>query len=153
LTCGSTEIHKKEGWTVPGLLNAKIKSHATYRNIPDFTITILKPVDDQATLTNIWCSSRNGGTITLEDAPIRVLKLWSWEYKGRIFAYSVEFGKQAIQHGERIDIGAASGLVFYDKEGSGIFSVRKYAQLPITPDWTPLEKKGGHPSPLPEKQP
>jgi len=66
-----------------------------------------------------------------------VLNLWSFDFAGRVLAYGISYGKEAMQNGTRVPIGAASAVMFYDVDGSGRFAVRKWARYPFMPDFVP----------------
>ena len=125
-TCGVVEIYKKDGWVIPGLLNAKVNPRGRFTNIPGVFITPIDPLTTETVLTKIGYSSEGGGRIYLEDAPIRILELRAWDYEGHIFAYSVLYELQVMNHSERRALGAATTVFFYDVDGSGVFTVRRH---------------------------
>lgn len=124
-TCSFSEIYKADGWTIPGLLNAKVKYRAPYQNVPGVFVTEFLPLEPETTITNVRGSYSVSGRLMIQDAPIRILKLRGWEYEGRLFAYSVEYEIQAMENGARVALGAATAVMFYDVDGSGLFKVRK----------------------------
>jgi hypothetical protein len=106
-------------------------------------VTVLAPVEQEAVMTDMWCSRDYSGRIEVEDVPIRVLDLWAFDFAGRVFAYGVSYGKDAIQNGVRVPIGASSAVMFYDMDGFGRFKVRRAAKYPFIPDVIPDWAKNG----------
>jgi len=136
-TCNFSEIYKADGWTVPGLLNARVKKRATLSNIPGVTVTIFEPVQPETTITAINCSRDLDGRLEIEELPIKILELSAYEYKGRAYAYGLSYERQAIQNGARVPLGAASGFLYYDLHDSGRFTMRKWAKWPFVPNPPP----------------
>jgi hypothetical protein len=132
--CSFSEIYKSDGWTVPGLSNAKIKKKAIFTNLPGVSVTFLEPPQAETTITSIGRARNNEARLEIEEAPIRILELSAYEYKGRTFAYGVHYEIQYYYEGSRRALGAASGVLFYDAEGSDKFTVRKYARWPFLPE-------------------
>jgi len=136
--CSFSEIYRAEGWTVPGLARATVKSQrARFSNIPGVFVTVLMPVESESTITDIWCPPDHEGRLEIKEQPIGILNLWSFDFAGRVFAYGVSYGREAMQNGARVPIGAASAVMFYDVDGSGRFAVRKWARYPFMPDFVP----------------
>ena len=44
-------------------------------NTPGVFVTVLAPVEQEAVMTDMWCSRDYSGRIEVEDVPIRVLDL------------------------------------------------------------------------------
>src|SRR5215472_3218888 len=122
--CNFAEIYKADGWSIPGLQNAKIKQKANFVNLPGVVVTKLEPSVTEATLTQISCSREHPGRIEIEEKPIGILELTAYEYKGRVFAYGLYYEGQAIEDSARVRLGCASSYLFYDVEGSGHFTLR-----------------------------
>jgi hypothetical protein len=141
-TCSFSEIYKPEGWTVPGLKDASIqmrgnvKMRGNFTNLPGVTLTKLQPVNEETMITEIYCSP-DQGRLEIEELPIRILELTQYEYKGHVFAYGLEYEKNVIHNGERSRLAAASGFLFYDPDGSGRFTIRKWASWPFMPSLPP----------------
>jgi hypothetical protein len=142
-TCAFSEIYKAEGWTVPGLKDASIqmrgnvKMRGTFADLPGVIFTTLEPVNVETMITEVNCSRDHEGRLEIMDKPIRILELTQYEYKGRVFAYGLEYEKNVIHNGERGRLGAASGYLFYDTDGSGRFTIRKWANWPFLPSVPP----------------
>ncbi len=142
--CSFFEIYRKDGWTVPGVHGAKEKIHrAAFHNIPGVFVTVLEPLDRESTITQIWCPHDHTGRIEIEDLPIKILDLWAFDYAGRVFAYGISYGNEAIEDGTRVQLGSASAVIFYDLDGSGRFSLRKGTNYPLMPDTIPDWVKDG----------
>jgi hypothetical protein len=69
--------------------------------------------------------------------PIRILALWAFDFKGRTFAYGLSYGIDAMQDGSRVPLGAASGVMFYDVDGTGRFTIIRAARFPFVPELIP----------------
>ena len=132
--CSFSEAYRKDGWTIPGLQQATVKSRAAFKNIPGVFAITLSPVEPETTIMQISCSRDHSGQIEIEDLPIRILDLTAYEYNGRVFAYGISYEKQAVENNVRVPLGAASGVLFYDRDRSGRFTVRKFARWPFNPD-------------------
>jgi hypothetical protein len=137
--CSFSELYKKEGWTVPGLAGAKAGKRAQFQNIPGVFVTILKPNEPEATITEIRCSQTKNGRIEIEERPIGILDLRAIDFNGKLFAYGLTYGKEVIENGQRHSVAAATSIIIYDTDGSGKFTLRSGSDLaiwPITvPDW------------------
>jgi hypothetical protein len=154
-TCGFPEIYKEAGWTIPGLADAKVKMKGNVKmkgdltNLPGVTVTVLEPAEPETTITQIGCARNNPARLEIVEAPISVLDLRSYEYKGRVFAYRLSYNIQHYYEGTRTASGADSAVFFYDLEGSGKFTVRKGAEpihLPeLPPDYSKPSGTGSTP--------
>jgi hypothetical protein len=143
-TCSFSEIYRKDGWTIPGLPGVKVKGQrAKLTNMPGVFVTVLIPRESEAMMTDIWCPPDHSGRLEMEDQPIRILDLWSFDFSGRVFAYGISYGKDAMQNGIRVPLGAASAVMFYDLDGSGHFTVRRWARWPFMPDFIPDWARNG----------
>ena len=131
--CDFSEVYRKDGWAIPGLRNARFRSRAKFQNIPGVVAISLSPIEPETAITQVSCDREHAGRIEIEELPIRILDLTGYEYEGRIFAYGVSFEKQVLQNGSRVPLGAASGALFYDNDGTGVFSIYKYAKWPFVP--------------------
>jgi hypothetical protein len=134
--CNFAEIYKADGWSIPGLQNATVKQKANFRNLPGVVVTKLEPPPSatEATLTHISCSREHHGRIEIEEEPIGIIELDAYEYKGRAFAYGLNFERQAVENGARVSTGASSAYLFYDLDGTGHFTLRKSALWPFIPE-------------------
>ena len=119
-SCHFSEVYRKDGWIIPGLEGAKTGGQRmVFKNLPGVYVTILEPTTSESAITDIWCSREYTGRIELEDQPIRILHLWTFDFGGRKFAYGLSYSIDAIENGKRIPVGAASAVIFYDVDGSG----------------------------------
>ena|ERR1700722_1643367 len=133
-TCNCSEIYNKNGWSIPGLANAKVNFSGAFKQVPGVSVTELSPVEAESTITEISCSPSAEGRLEVNDRPIKILKLRAWEYERHVFAYSVEYELQVMEDGSRVPLGAMTGMIFYDLDGSGLFTVRKTAVSPFLPE-------------------
>jgi hypothetical protein len=143
-TCSFSETYKKDGWTVPGLVGAKAKKpRAPLSNIPGVFLTMLEPANPETDIAEVSCTRDHPGRLEIEEnAPIKILNLWSFDFGGRIFAYRVEYARESIQDGKRYELASESGVFFYDLDGSGHFTVMRDPVLGLSwfipefiPDW------------------
>jgi hypothetical protein len=143
IRCGqSGSITKKEGWTIPGLKGSKVKQHATLENLKGVFLTMLEPGNAESSITYARCSQTGTEIEEKADIPIKVIKLWSYDFGGRVFAYRVEFSRETIQNGVRGELGGSFRAFYYDMDGSGRFTVVKFlttisgSMIPaFIPDW------------------
>lgn len=150
--CSFTEVYKKDGWTVPGLNGAEAKKTRTkLSNLPGVFVTMLQPTKSETYFQHLWCPSDHIGRIEIEDAPIKVLDLWSYDVDGRLFAYRVSYAREAVNNGVRSELAADSTVFFYDVDGAGRFSVLRSASLgpgayapAFIPDWARGAKDPAH---------
>jgi hypothetical protein len=138
--CDIKEVFRKEGWNVPGLKGASVLgSKRPYPTMPGVSITTLKPTQTQTTFTYYDCSSEQRGRLQITEYPIGILWLGRVDYRGKTFAYLIHFGRQKYVKRKREDAGAESTFVFYDLDGSGRFTLRRYSAIPqpeFIPHWT-----------------
>jgi hypothetical protein len=143
ITCGqSGSITKKEGWTIPGLKGAKLKQHATLENLKGFSLTIMEPGDAESIITYARCSQTGTEIEEKTDLPIKIIKLSSYDFGGRVFAYRLEFSRETVQNGVRGELGGSFRVFYYDMDGSGRFSFAEFlttisgSMIPaFIPDW------------------
>lgn len=141
--CSFAEIYRKDGWTVPGLDGAKVKSQrARLSNLPGVFVTMLQPAEPETFFQNLGCPQDHPGRIEIENAPIKVLDLWSFDVGGRVFAYRISYAREAVNNGVRSELAAASTVFFYDADGSGLFTVVRGGTMGVgsfapayIPDW------------------
>jgi len=137
--CNFSEVFRKEGWSIPGLKDAKRSLHGEFKNIPGVFVTVLIPPDENSfTITDMSCSREHEGRLELVERAIQIQKLWEFDFNGKVFGYRVLYNWEAVENGRRYSVGATSDIVFYDLDGSGKFTLRK-SFLPISsiivPEW------------------
>ena len=146
--CGFSEVSKAQGWVVPGLKGAIVKTRrAPVSGLSGIFSTSLKPGTAPWTTTLVRCSQSQKGRIEITEEPINVEEIGRFDIRGRPFLYRVLFTREVIERGKRLDVGASSGLCFYDPDGLGQFRVMRFDFFsPIAsslPDWVKheLEKR------------
>jgi hypothetical protein len=145
-TCSFSEIFRKDGWTIPGLpakQAGKYVRKPVTEKMSDVFATMLTPVKPETTLTKIWCAHDQGGRLQIDEEPIGIIWLLSYDFEGRIFAYGVRYVEQWIKDGIRRQLGAESQVIFYDLDGSGRFTLMKGPGGPLIPDFIPDWVKKG----------
>jgi hypothetical protein len=151
------ELYRKDGWTVPGVLGAKaIKQRGKLSNIEGVFLTMLQPGEVEANLTDLHFDQDHKGRIEIDDLPIKVLQLWSFDFDGRVFAYRVMYAKEVLDNGKREELATAVTVFFYDMGGSGRFTAMRWPKLDkstgfgnlpeFIPDWV-KEHRSDAPSP------
>jgi len=123
-TCSFSEIYNKDGWTVPGVDGAKVKQRAKFTNMPGVFVSILEPLETETNMTEVVCDRNHPGRLEIEDAPIVILALWSFDFGGKVFAYRISYGCEAMDHGKRDHLACSSTAFLYDVDGSGNFTQR-----------------------------
>jgi hypothetical protein len=139
-TCDISEVYRGDGWTVPGLKGATaISKRGESPNMPGVFTTFLRPSDSQSMFAYYLCSKDHSGRLEIMEFPIGIARLISFDIGGRVFAYYIHFGREYFnEDGERRDAGTESDAIFYDLDGSGRFTLRRWSKLPIpefVPDW------------------
>jgi len=141
-TCSFAEVYRQEGWTIPGLDGAKKQLRQAWKDKPGFFITSLQPSQPESFIfPNASCPYDHPGRLVIENRPIRVMNLISWDYQGKVFGYEVVYALQVIENGARTELAAATAVQFFDIDGSGRFSVMRppdYRNLfapTVVPDW------------------
>jgi len=143
-SCGFSEVYKASGWVVPGLNGASVKTRrVAILRLPGVFGTTLKPRNAALTAAIVRCSQSRKGRLEIAEESINVEQIEKFDLRGRPFMYRVFFTREAIEHGKRYDVGASSGLCFYDPDGSGRFTVMRFDYFsPIAdslPDWVGKE--------------
>ena len=113
--------------------------------MPHVFATKLAPVNPETTLTKVWCTRDQGGRLQIDEEPIGVIWLLSYDFDGRVFAYGVKYVEEWILDGTRRQLGAESQVVFYDLDGSGRFTLMKGPGGPLIPTFIPdwIKKSAG----------
>src|SRR5437667_7528629 len=136
--CAFSEIYWKDGWTIPGRPGTV---DATSRRpigstLPDVFATKLTPTTTEATLTRIACAHDKEGRLQVDEEPIGIIWLLSYDFRGKTFAYGIRYVDEWIHDGTRRQLGSESQVVFYDLDGSGRFTLMK-GPRPLLPDFIP----------------
>jgi hypothetical protein len=143
-SCSFSEVYRKDGWTVPGVPGATvITQRARLSNMPGVFLTRLKPLEAESFSPNIWCPQDHPGRLEIDqNEPIQILDLWSFDFNGRIFAYRINYGCEAMNDDERGHLGCVQTIFFYDMDGSGRFTVIRRGGAKLSwfmpefiPDW------------------
>jgi hypothetical protein len=116
---------------------AKKSKRVGVKDMPGVFVTMLTPIEPQTMMTEVWCPPDGSGALHIEEEPIGVLSLLSFDFDGRVFAYGVRFGTERIENGTRVDAGMESYVMFYDLDGSGHFTLRKGTRGILIPDFIP----------------
>lgn len=108
---------------------------------------MLLPAEPETYFLHVWPAEDHPGRIEIENRPIKILDLWSFDIGGQVFAYRVSFAREAIQNGVRTELGASSTVFFYDLDGSGKFALMRWAGVGVAsylpspvPEWVTAKK-------------
>jgi hypothetical protein len=146
--CGFSETYRPEGWEVPGLSGAVPKSERMSLKIsPGGIVEGVFVTEMKAkSISNLLlprCTQEHLGRLSIESLTVRVVNMWKVDFKGKVFAYVVDYEPQIMEkdgpHGTLCSI----SLVFLDVDGSGRFKVMRWNQplrksflfSPEIPDW------------------
>ena len=142
--CQLSSLFKGEGWIIPGLDGATLKSPRAHWSDSHLTqpvsVTILKPGNKPSSITWLHCSNELPGATQIVNVDVEALDLWKFDIDGKVFAYLVTagwFGRDKT--GTLVRLGTAEDKVFYDTDGSGKFKLMKNADSPFlieVPQWT-----------------
>ncbi len=140
--CLIRELLNPNGWDIPGLSKAVVKTHGHYtsQGVPENVfVDGMEPTVPEATLMFVGLKSCEVAQLNLRS--IDVTKVERFTMNGRIFGYRI-LGTIATldEHGRRIHFGSQESVYYYDPDGSGKFSVMHYdtGELIfkiIVPDW------------------
>jgi hypothetical protein len=135
-------VFRKDGWAIPGLptagvpaIDASVPKKRLSAEMPDVYVTRLIPAAIETTITRIRC--REDGRLEIDDEPVGIIWLWSYEFEGRRFAYGVRYVEEWMSNGTRRQLASESQAIFYDLDGSGRFTLMKPTVLVPTfvPPW------------------
>jgi hypothetical protein len=153
--CQFASVFKAEGWTVPGVEGATLKSPRAEYNVGKMKkgvyVTTMKPGDKPSTVTWLHCSSDLPGVTQIQTIEIEALELRKFDVNGTVFAYGVTAGWMGREDktGKFVRLGMADDKLFYDIDGSGKFKLMKNADYPFNieiPSWVST-KSAAYPEP------
>jgi len=140
--CRIRELFKPNGWDIPGLSKATVKTHGHYvsKGIPENVfIDTLEAKAPEASLIFVGLKSCEMAQMNVRS--IDVTKIERFMMNGHVFGYRVTgvvagFDKQ----GRRIHYGSEERVYYYDPDGFGKFSVMRYDDGDlifkiVVPDW------------------
>lgn len=139
--CQFSEVFLQQGFTIPGTDSAKSKQRTALAKHTGMFVTKYELLDADSNLTIATCKSTQEGRLEIKEITAKIIKLWAFDAGSKPFAYRVEYAE--VANGES---GASAIIFFYDLDGSGTFTLFKYADpakgimLPsIIPDWAQNE--------------
>lgn len=140
-TCAFSEIYRKTGWRIPGVVGsqeARLESmemqvpgfppsekspiaRAALSTMPGVFVTRMKAGDSNLEIELPYCSlSEPGRLVVGETKAVTVEHLWKFDFNGKVFAYGLDYvvrtNPPSLAFGQ---------VLFYDRDGTGIFSVAK----------------------------
>jgi hypothetical protein len=145
--CSFSEVYNPDGWTIPGLAGAAQQGRAAVKDKPGYFVSSYQPIKAETFIPqDVSCPYNHPGRLVIENRPVRVVQLISWDYEGKLFMYEVFYALQVIYHGTRTELAAESQWQFFDVDGSGRFTVmRPVDRNPFAPemipDWVHLSTK------------
>jgi hypothetical protein len=144
--CQFSEVLRQEGWTIPGVDSAKPKPRTSLARHAGMFVTMYEPLDAEVNLTIATCKSTQEGRLEIKDISVKIIRLWAFDAGSKPYAYRLEYADAASNDDKHSDPGSSSIIFFYDLDGSGLFTLFKYADstksssLPsIIPDWAQNE--------------
>jgi hypothetical protein len=154
--CKIKELLNRQGWEIPGLAKAIVKTHARYKaeGIPENVfIDIMESQAPEASFTYVGLKSCEIAVLNIRS--VDVTKIERFTMNGHVFGYRVTGVIVGIDNqGHRIHAASEERAYFYDPDGSGDFSVMRYDPGDlifriIIPDWV---KQAANPQPGPTKE-
>jgi hypothetical protein len=149
--CNFQGVHDERGLTVPGLDGATapeekgvVQAHRYVINgVPTGVDIVEMKFGTVLDRVNMYqCSSKDPGMLDVHRTYAHIYRLWRVQKNGNVFAYAVWFAPTSPPEtdGTYHEIAAMYGLVFYDVDGDGKFTVMKEiagagALRPQIPDW------------------
>jgi len=148
--CGFAELYQSEGWSIPGLPGAQPKAPRVAVEFrkegvedivrPGFFATSLKAVATEKRLLVLKCSQEAPGRLAVRNVHVKVLELWQFDVKGKVFAYGVRYEPQYESGGTLHRSLEYVQVIFYDTDGSGRFTAMSYQSANLfqsvkIPEW------------------
>jgi len=137
--CTNKELFNGKGWTVPGLVDARVKivgAKVKQDGIPDdITIDVLEPSKADGEVMLVRCMPGSPGRLEVRSQPVTVREIWRLKRKDRTFGFKIN---AALTGGNGVALGASEVLLFYDPDGFGQFKVQRDVAGPqplFIPEW------------------
>jgi hypothetical protein len=159
--CEIKELFNRRGWRIPGLSSAK-RAEAPHRyktdEGQDLSLDVLKPVSPADSVILAFGVAGPVGRLEIQDQAADILKIARYTISGHVFAYLVSAQLVTItDKKERIGVASEEQLYYYDPDGSGQFTVMRFADemqfKPVIPDWVKQSKKALTTQPTPGMAP
>ncbi len=142
LGCAFTQAFRKEGWTVPGRLNAKLRPRANLvinGNATDIYVTYLAPPEQPVMLLLPSCSTSQPGTLELPMRLVRIHEIWQFDAGKRVFALGIRADHLDRERGRIVELLGASRILYLDDKGDGVFRIMRdwprLSEPPPKPEW------------------
>jgi len=144
------EAFNPTGWTVPGIAETETKTpRAEWGGTTSPTLTksekvylaILKSKAREGSFALVSCMEEKSAQARVRQQEVDIdYDIWRFEMNGTVFAYRVIGGWASGRGSERVRIGTATTLLFYDPDGCGQFKMMRYSDSDrsfelIVPDW------------------
>lgn len=149
--CSFSGVYQQGGWTIPGLSGAVPsgpRAALVYRvdGIEDPKVagvfsTTLKAGNSHSNLTLLRCSPDASGQLIARFLPVKVLEMRRFDFNGKVFAYGINYEVELMGPGGLRSSLEYVPVVFYDTDGTGHFTLLKYATGSMfrsleVPEWT-----------------
>lgn len=126
--CRIKELLNPQGWDIPALAGATVKTRAHYNSegIPENVfLEIMEPQTPAGSFTVVGLRSCDMAVLNVRS--VDVTKIERFSINGRVFGYRVT-GTLAgnDKDGRRLHFGSEERAYYYDADGSGKFSVMRY---------------------------
>jgi len=128
--CHVREVFNRKGWNIPGLSKTKTRtSHARYSqaDYDSVFVDILESQAQEDSVTFVWCGDRTD-RMEIAIRPVEIKEIQRFTSNDRVFGYlvtAVPIGKGT--NGEVAHAASEDHLYFYDPDGSGKFTLMRYA--------------------------
>lgn len=135
--CSFSGVYQQGGWTIPGLSGAipsGPRASLVYRvdGIEDPRVagvfsTTLRAGNAHSNLTLLRCSPDASGQLIARFLPVKVLEMRRFDFNGKVFAYGINYEVELMGPGGLRGSLEYVPVVLYDTDGSGHFTLLKYA--------------------------
>jgi hypothetical protein len=138
--CDITERYNRDGWRIPGLDGAQVKTpdQSRQEGSESVSVEVLVPSLPAARVLLPICDPRNEHRVEIRDQAVDVKEIWRLRSNNRVFAYLVRWVPVIEENGERIPMAKMAFEIYYDMEGQGKFTVARGASTEFKveiPDW------------------
>lgn len=148
--CSFSGVYQQGGWTIPGLSGAVPngpRAALVYRvngvedpKLSGVFSTTLRAGIAHSNLTLLRCSHDAPGQLIARFLPVKTLEMRRFDFNGKVFAYGINYEVELMGPGGLRNSLEYVPVVFYDTDGSGHFTLLKYATSSMfrsleVPEW------------------
>lgn len=148
-SCQIQEVLNRKGWDIPGLSKTVTRTaHARYpaEGIENVFVDILESKATDSSVTLAIRYSNSNSRVEIVAKPVDVIQIQRFQIDNQVFGYLVTAVPVGIANdGHRIRAASEELLYYYDPDGSGRFTVMRYASeiffKIVVPDWAKQRAK------------